>query len=58
MGPAEFPIDVGETADFAWTPERAGDFTLQITTTFLTNPPGFVRPAPAPHLMKIAVRVR
>jgi FtsP/CotA-like multicopper oxidase with cupredoxin domain len=58
MGPAEFPIDVGETADFAWTPERAGEFMLQITTTFLTNPPGFVRPAPPPHLMRIAVRVR
>jgi FtsP/CotA-like multicopper oxidase with cupredoxin domain len=58
VGPAEFPIDVGETADFAWTPEQTVDFTLQITTTFLTNPPGFARAAPPPHLMKISVRVR
>jgi manganese oxidase len=57
-GPADFSIDVGETYDFAWTPERPGDFTLRITTTFQTNPPGFARPTPPLHEMEIAVRVR
>jgi FtsP/CotA-like multicopper oxidase with cupredoxin domain len=56
--PADFAIDVGETYDFAWTPERSGDFTLRITTTFQANPPGFARAAPPPHEMEIAIRVR
>jgi FtsP/CotA-like multicopper oxidase with cupredoxin domain len=56
--PADFSIDVGETYDFAWTPERAGDLTLRITTTFQANPPGFARSSPSPHTMEIAVRVR
>jgi FtsP/CotA-like multicopper oxidase with cupredoxin domain len=55
---ADFPIDVGETYDFAWTPERPGDFSLRITTTFLANPPGFARSTPPPHEMEIPVRVR
>jgi FtsP/CotA-like multicopper oxidase with cupredoxin domain len=56
--PADFQIDVGETYDFAWTPERAGDFLLRIVTTFQTGPPGFTRPAPPPHTMDVPVRVR
>ena len=56
--PADFWIDVGETYDFAWTPELPGDATLRITTTFQANPPGFARATPPPHEMDIAVRVR
>ena len=57
-GPADFWIDVGETYDFTWTPERIGDFVLRITTTFQANPPGFARASPPPHEMEIVVRVR
>jgi FtsP/CotA-like multicopper oxidase with cupredoxin domain len=58
MEQADLSIDVGETYDFAWTPERAGELTLRITTTFQANPPGFAGPSPPPHEMEIVVRVR
>jgi hypothetical protein len=32
--PADLPIHVGETYDFRWAPERAGEYVLRITTTF------------------------
>ncbi len=35
MRPASQPITVGETYDFDLTPDRAGDFTLQVTMRFL-----------------------
>jgi FtsP/CotA-like multicopper oxidase with cupredoxin domain len=58
VSPADLTIGVGETYDFAWTPERAGDFTLRIVTTFPTGAPGFPVPSPAPHTMDIPVSVR
>ena len=35
MRPAIQPITVGETYDFEFTPDRAGDFTLQVSMRFL-----------------------
>jgi manganese oxidase len=57
-GSADLTMGVGETYDFVWTPERTGDFTLRVVTTFQTGAPGFPVPAPAPHTMDIPVRVR
>ncbi|CAN5626420.1 hypothetical protein BH23GEM11_BH23GEM11_09730 [soil metagenome] len=58
MEPADFQIHVGETYDFRWTPDRAGDFTIRITTTFDRGVPAFPREAPPPHVAEIPVRVR
>lgn len=55
---AAFDIHVGETYDFLWTPDRPGDFTLRIVTTFPTGPPGFATEAPPPHVMHVRVTVR
>jgi FtsP/CotA-like multicopper oxidase with cupredoxin domain len=56
--PAELRINVGETYDFLWTPESAGDFTLRIETTFDRGAPVFPRNAPPPQVQAIPVRVR
>jgi manganese oxidase len=56
--PADLHIHVGETYDFRWTPDRAGDFVLRITTTFDRGVPAFPREAPPPHVAEIRVRVR
>jgi manganese oxidase len=56
--PAELRIHVGETYDFLWTPERAGEFTLRIVTTFDPGAPAFPRQAPPPHTQDVQVRVR
>jgi FtsP/CotA-like multicopper oxidase with cupredoxin domain len=56
--PADFRIDVGETYDFVWTPQRTGALTLRIVTTFIGGAPGFPSGAPQPHTMEIPVRVR
>jgi manganese oxidase len=56
--PASLLIHVGETYDFRWVPERAGEYVLRITTTFDRGVPAFPRDAPPPHVMEIPVRVR
>jgi manganese oxidase len=56
--PADLAISVGETYDFRWVPERAGEYVLRITTTFDRGAPAFPRDAPPPHVMEIPVRVR
>jgi manganese oxidase len=56
--PADLAISVGETYDFRWTPARAGDYVLRITTTFDRGAPAFPRDAPPQHVMEIPVRVR
>jgi manganese oxidase len=55
--PADLRIHVGETYDFLWAPERAGEFSLRVTTTFDRGAPLFPRPAPPPSTMEIPVRV-
>jgi manganese oxidase len=51
-------FDVGNTADFLWTPERPGPHTLRIVTTFYAGVGAFPRPAPPPHTQDISVTVR
>jgi manganese oxidase len=58
MLPADLQIHVGETYDFRWVPDRAGEYVLRITTTFDRGVPAFPRDAPPPHVADIAVRVR
>jgi FtsP/CotA-like multicopper oxidase with cupredoxin domain len=56
---ATFAIGVGETYDFLWTPDRAGDFTLRILTTFQAGPPAFRPPGSwAPHTANVTFQVR
>jgi FtsP/CotA-like multicopper oxidase with cupredoxin domain len=56
---AQLNIRVGETFDFLWTPDRSGEHTLRIVTTFPAGPRGFQRPdTPPPHTLDIPVRVR
>jgi manganese oxidase len=57
-GAAELTIHVGETYDFLWTPEAAGDYTLRVTTIFDRGAPLFPRPAPAPDVSEVRIRVR
>ena len=56
--PADLRIHVGETYDFRWVPEQAGEYVLRITTTFDRGAPAFPREAPPPHVAEIPVRVR
>jgi manganese oxidase len=58
MQPADLRIHVGETYDFRWVPERAGEYVLRITTTFDRGLLAFPRDAPPPHVAEIPVRVR
>jgi manganese oxidase len=58
MQPADLRIHVGETYDFRWVPERAGEYMLRITTTFDGGLVAFPRDAPPPHVAEIPVRVR
>ena len=57
-GPADLRINVGETYDFLWTPDRPGELTLRIVTTFDTGLAAFPIEAPPPHTLDIPVRVR
>jgi manganese oxidase len=51
-------LDVGNTLDFLWTPERPGEHTLRILTTFYGGVGIFPRPAPPPHTQDILITVR
>ena len=55
--PARQRMDVGETYDFLWTPEAAGEFTLRVETKFDAGAPLFPRPAPSPHAAEVRIRV-
>jgi hypothetical protein len=56
---AAFAVGVGETHDFLWTPDRAGEFTLRIATTFAAGPPLFRPPGSrAPHTADVMFLVR
>ncbi len=54
---AQFRPHVGETFDFAWTPEP-GNYVLRIVTTFAPGPPPFRKFEVEPHTAEVAVRVR
>lgn len=55
--PADLEIRVGETFDFLWTPEKAGDLTLRVHTKFDVGPPAFRFGGPPPHTLSVPVRV-
>ena len=55
---ADFSPRVGETFDFVWTPDAAGDFTLRVVTRFPNGPPEFPSGDAAPHTADVVVRVR
>jgi FtsP/CotA-like multicopper oxidase with cupredoxin domain len=55
---ADFSPRVGETFDFVWTPDAAGDFTLRVVTRFPNGPPAFPSGDAAPHTADVVVRVR
>ena len=55
--PADLRIRVGETYDYVWTPDTAGEGVLRVLTTFDAGVGGFPRDAPPPHTLEIPVRV-
>jgi manganese oxidase len=55
--PAQVRISVGETYDYEWTPV-AGEYVLQVQTTFDQGAAAFPRGAPPPHTALVRITVR